>query len=91
MNFWTYLVNDCLFSEFLAAFHGFTDMCLCAELGNYIPFMYSDIGLEPGAAGVTVDTTLDEVVGSVGGDSGVSHDVEEDVEENGDHHRKNAE
>jgi hypothetical protein len=50
-----------------------------------------DIGLEPGAAGVTVDTTLDEVVGSVGGDSGVSHDVEEDVEENGDHHRKNAE
>jgi hypothetical protein len=41
MNFWTYLVNDRLFSEFLAAFHGFSDMCLCAELGNYVPLMYS--------------------------------------------------
>jgi hypothetical protein len=50
-----------------------------------------DIGLEPSAAGVTVDTALDEVVGSVGGDGSVGHDVEKDVEENGDRHRKNAE
>jgi hypothetical protein len=41
------------------------------------------IGLEPGAACVTVDTALDEVVGS----GGAGHDVEEDR----DHHRKNAE
>jgi hypothetical protein len=65
MNFWTYLVNDRLFSEFLAAFHGFADVPV-RRIGKLRTLhVLCDIGLKPDTAGVAVDTALDEVVGMV--------------------------
>ncbi len=46
-----------------------------------------DIGLEPGAARVTVDTALDDEVWCVGGSGSAGKDIEEDAED----HRNGAE